>query len=63
MIKIYLGYKAFPFAHGWQAVKAFKTEKQAKEWASEENSKCYQEFDDYGLTDGEEYNYMELELE
>jgi hypothetical protein len=62
-MKIYLGYKAFPFMGGWQAVKAFKTEEQAKEWSSEENSKVFQEFDDCGLIEGEEFNYMELELE
>jgi hypothetical protein len=62
-MKIYIAYEAYPFLMGWRTVKAFKNEDDAKKWCKEENGKVFQEFDDYGLTEGKEYNYFEMELE
>ena len=64
-MKVYLGYKAYAFGMSWQAVKAFSTEDKAKTWMAEENAKVFQdqEYDDFGLVKGEEYNYFDMELE
>ncbi len=61
--KVYIGYKAYPFMRGWEVVKVFAHEEDARTWMQIENAKCVQEFDDYGLTEGEEYNYFEKDVE
>ncbi len=48
---------------GWEVVKVFDAEDKAKKWMQEENAKVHQEFDDYGLVEGEEYNYFEKAVE
>lgn len=62
-MKVYIGYKAYPFMQGWQVVKVFDTEAKAIEWMQDQNGRVFQEFDDYGLVAGEEYNYFEKDVE
>jgi hypothetical protein len=62
-MKVYLGYKAYPFMGGWEVVKVFDSEYKAKKWMQAENAKVHQEFDDYGLVEGEEFNYFEKVVE
>ena len=64
-MKVYVGYKAYPMFQGWTVERVFDTEDKAKKWMNEENTKVAggQEYDDYGLVAGEEYNYFEKDVE
>lgn len=62
-MKVYIGYKAGAFMRGWQVEKVFDSEEKAKKWMQEENAKVHQEYDSYGLVEGEEFNYFEKDLE
>lgn len=63
--KVYIGYKAYPFMQGWEVVKVFDSEEKAKTWMNIENAKVAdeQEYDEYGLVDGHEFNYFEKDVE
>lgn len=62
-MKVYVGYCAQPMFGGWKVEKVFDSEEKAKKWAADENAKIFQEFDDYGLVEGEEFNYFEKDVE
>jgi hypothetical protein len=65
IMKVYIGYMSYAMFGGWKVEKVFDSEEKAKKWMAAENAKVStdQVYDDYGLVEGQEYNYFEMEVE
>jgi len=62
---IYLGYEAYGMGMAWRVIKAFDSKEKAEKWKIDENTKAAsaQEYDEWGLVEGYEYGFFEMELE